>query len=542
MNEGFEDSLEKPGPRRDYLKMVVRCRWHILVPIFACALLGCVVARLWPPTYLSEAMIIVEQQKVPEQYVTPNVVANLQTRMDAMKQQILSRTRLQRTIETFGLYPRERARMAIDDVVDKMRKAITVELVPTPGRPGEVTGFRISYASDRPATAQRITNELVSQFIDESLRLRAQQSESTTEFFESQLEGARRGLESQEESLREYKLRFLGELPEQEQGNLQILSSLQAQLYTAGGALERAEQQKTYLQSMMEQYRALSTPAGQSRAARLLGLPQSEDSKALEALDAQLLDLRTKLAQAEAKFLPMHPEVVELKGQIADLERTQKAMAKQAQAKSGANQVAAAAGDAATSVEGGLNSLETASRLKALDVEITNHKINIAKLEQQISEIQSHLKMMPVREQQLADITRTSENARTQYQSLLQKKLQSELANNLEKRQQGEQFRILDSASFPQKPLGRIKIIGAGWFLGLAAGIGLTLLLEILRPAIHGEKDVDLPASLRLFTIPTIQSPQEELRLRWVHRMEFVTGVLLLLASLGASIQTYLLT
>jgi protein tyrosine kinase modulator len=536
MTEGFEPELEQRPIRRDYLKAVFRRRWYLIAPLLACGAIGSVVAQFWPVLYRSEAMIIVEQQKVPEQYVTPNVVADLQTRLDAMKQQILSRTRLQRMIETFGLYPNERSRMAIDDVIDRMRKAVEVVLVPTPGRQGEVTGFRIAYSADRPATAQRITNELVSQFIDESLSLRAQQSENTTQFFESELNDARHQLEQQEETMREYKLRFLGELPEQEQGSLQILGSLQAQLYTASGALERAEQQRTYLQSMREQYRALAEPGTNGRPGGILA---TGEPKAAKSIEAQLADLRSQLAEASSKFGPMHPEVLSLNNQIAELEKIRKAAEADAAARAAKEAKAGGVVTTGNTAED-MNFAETASRLKALDLEIGNHKANIAKLEGQIRDLQDHLKMIPVREQQLADITRSSENARAQYQSLLQKKLQSELANNLEKRQQGEQFRILDSASLPEKPQGRLKIVGVGWALGLFLGACLVIALEIIKPCINGETDVDIPDAIRVFAIPLIRSPEEERRLKWARRMEAVTAGILLISSLGASIHTYL--
>jgi polysaccharide chain length determinant protein (PEP-CTERM system associated) len=541
MTEGSEDTLEKRPVRRDYLKALLRHRWYLIAPLLVCGTVGAIVTQFWPALYRSEAMIIVEQQKVPEQYVTPNVVANLQTRLDAMKQQILSRTRLERMIESFGLYARERSHLVMDDVIDKMRNAIEVTLVPTPGRQGEVTGFRIAYSSDQAYTAQRITNELVSQFIEESLRQRAQQSENTTQFFESELDDARHQLEGQEQMLREYKMKFLGELPEQEQGSLQILGSLQAQLYTAGGALERAEQQRTYLQSMREQYRALSDPGLNTKMGGSVVPGDSRNGQGTSGIDTQLLTLQSQLAEASAKFGPMHPEVRSLTNQIADLERVRKSM--EANAAKAAKTAAAAAASGVV-VTGNraedINLAETSSRLKAIDVEIGTHKANIAKLETQIRELQDHLKMIPVREQQLADITRSSENARAQYQSLLQKKLQSELANNLEKRQQGEQFRILDSASLPQKPQGKTKILAAGWVIGLLLGACIVVALEIIHPCINGEADVDLSESIRVFAIPLIESPAEVSRRKWLRCVEVATAGILLLSSLGSSVHTYL--
>ena len=125
----------------DLLRILIRRRWLFLGPLFAIGLLGFSVAQMMPVEYRSEAFIIVDQQKIPEQYVTPNVLMTLQRRLDAMTQQALSRTRLQRFIEEFGLYARERKKKALDDIIDLMRKRISIELVQTPGRNEDLTGF-----------------------------------------------------------------------------------------------------------------------------------------------------------------------------------------------------------------------------------------------------------------------------------------------------------------------------------------------------------------------------------------------------------------
>jgi hypothetical protein len=249
---------------------------------------------------------------VPDQYVTPNVITSLQTRLDAMTQQILSRTRLVALMDEFNLYARQRAGMTTDDVVDLMRKAIAVTLVQTTARQGDVTGFRITYSADDPAVAQRVTNKLVSLFIDESMRQRTQQSASTTDFLEEQRKSAQSELAAQEAKLSAYKLKFLGELPEQQASSLQILSSLQAQLYTAEGALQRAEQQKTYLAAMREQYEALTVPQATEN-----GSPATPKSPALAQAEATLLDLQAQLVQTQTKFTDQHPTVSRLKEQIA---------------------------------------------------------------------------------------------------------------------------------------------------------------------------------------------------------------------------------
>ena len=237
-----QDSATKQLGWRDYRDIAVRWRWALLGPFFAFGLAGFVVAHIWPARYRSEALIQVDEQKVPDKYVMPNVVSNAETRLESMKQEILSRTRLQEVIDKFGLYPQERAHNTADQLVDQMRQDIEITPAVSKDHPDQLTGFQISYAAPNPATAQQVVNDLTSLFIQENIETRTQQSMSTTNFFESQLDQARKDLADQEHTLATYKSRYLGELPQQEQSNLQIMNNLQTELSAASAALDRAQQ------------------------------------------------------------------------------------------------------------------------------------------------------------------------------------------------------------------------------------------------------------------------------------------------------------
>ncbi len=529
MDDAFEP---KNLELKDYWAMVVRRRWWLLGSFFLLGWLGFAVAQFWPYLYRSEALILVEQQKVPEQYVTPNVISDLQDRLQSMTQQILSRTRLQRLIDQFGLYPRERARMIVEDVVNKMRKDIRIEPLEARGRPGELTAFRISYAAKNPRVAQQVTNELTSLFIEENLQARTQQSVGTTTFLENQLELARKDLAEQEQRQREYKLRYLGQLPEQQQSNLQILSSLEAQLHASTDSLDRAEQQKIYLESMRDQYQAMqrSLKAGTG----------SVHVSPVATAEAALSDLRKQLSDLEANYTPLHPDIVKLKEEIAQREALKKRQ--EAEQASGQNGEASAASPAATADPA---LMEVESRLKAGVIEIQHREKDMDTLRTGTRELQSRLNLTPVREQQLAEVTRAYENSRQYYQSLLQKKLQSELATNLEKRQQGEQFRILDPASLPGKPEepSRLEIILIGWALGLCVGVGLIAFREFNDGTLRSEKEISVSTKLPvLVRIPVLHTPREEVRQRWYRGLEVAGVTLLILLSASTGVYTYLVT
>jgi succinoglycan biosynthesis transport protein ExoP len=527
----MDDTFEpKPVRWQDYWAMAVRRRWWLMGPLFVCGFVAFGVARFWPEQYRSEALILVEQQKVPELYVTPNVVTDLQDRLQTMTQQILSRTRLQKLIEQSNLYPDLRQRMNTDEIVDKMRADIRIELVQAPRRQDELTAFRIYFLYSSAPVAQQITNELTSLFIDENLQARGQQSVSTTTFLENQLEQARQDLAQQEQRLREYKIRFIGELPEQKQTMLQTLGSLQSQLDANTAAIERAEQQSIYLESMRSEYQSMQESHGI--------VDGNAVTSPIAVADAAIRDLQKQLTDLEAKYTSRHPDVDKLKDQIAGWEESRK---KLEQAPESAPSTEAS-GTATPSPQGPALA-EVESRLKATKAEIDNYQAEAKKLRARMDDLESRLNLTPLREQQLAEVTRNYDNSRQNYQSLLQKKLQSELATNLEKRQQGEQFRIIDPPNLPLKPSepNRLAIITIGWALGLCVGLGLTALLEMTDETVHNERNLLESVSVPVLVhVPVIRSRRERIRTRLFRVCEAMATVLLLTVSVGMGIYTYL--
>src|SRR5882672_2848155 len=393
----MEDTFE-PNPVRwqDYWAMAVRRRWWLMAPLFFCGFVAFGVARFWPEQYRSEALILVEQQKVPELYVTPNVVTNLQDRLQSMTQQILSRTRLRKLIEQSNLYPDLRQRMNIDEIVDKMRQDIRIELVQAPRRQDELTAFRIYFLYGGARVAQQITNELTSLFIDENLQARGQQSVSTTTFLQNQVEQARQDLVQQEQSLRVYKIRFIGELPEQKQTMLQTLGSLQSQLDANTAAIERAEQQRIYLESMRSEYQAMQESHGSADGN---GLPSP-----IAVADAAIRDLQKQLTDLEAKYTSRHPDVDKLRDQIAGWEQSRKQLEQAPETAPSAK----APGTATLSPQGPALA-EVESRLKATKAEIENYQAEAKKLRARMDDLESRLNLTPLREQQLAEVTRSEE-------------------------------------------------------------------------------------------------------------------------------------
>src|SRR5437667_5214937 len=256
MLEETEERNSEPFDWHSYLALIQRRKWLILLPFFAGWLIVWMVSWWLPSIYRSGTLILVEQPTVPQQFVVPNIAGDLQERLQNITQQILSRTRLLHIIESLNLYAKERQRRTPDEIVERMRKDIEIELVHD--KNNELTAFNIYYSSRDSQVAQRVTSDLSNLFISENLEARQAQSQNTTKFLESELEEARKSLAEQDEKIREFKDKHLGELPGQMQSNLQILSGLQTQLQTEEEALNHAKQQNVYLESLVGQYRNLS--------------------------------------------------------------------------------------------------------------------------------------------------------------------------------------------------------------------------------------------------------------------------------------------
>ena len=481
----------------EYWAIAVRRRWWILVPLFAVWATVWAVSWFLPQTYQSESLILVEQQKVPDQYVMPNVTSNLQERLQSLTEEVLSRTGLQATIDRLHLSSRRGALSNSRDPVQEMRNNIKIELVSAPDHPGEYTAFKMFYSAPSPELAQRVNNELSSLFIAENVSTQRQLSENTNDFLESQLVDARANMEKQEARVADFKEKHLGQLPSQLESNMQILAGLQNQLQGAQQTMDSARQQKLYLESLLQQYRSLQ--GGTS--------PQS--------LDEEIYGLRLKLRDLSSKYTDGHPDVIALKDKIAHAEQLKKESESEVAANPKDGSAAKAAdftvfGDAPHGSPTPI--MQVQSQLKANQLEISNIQQHEKDLESQITRYQARLNVTPETEEELTSISRGYEESKANYNSLLQKRMQSQLATSLEHRQQGEQFRIVDPPSLPTKPRtpNHLYYSLAGLLAGISLGLGLTILLEVTNVRVRREKDLEevVPVSV-LVTIPHLSTPSE---------------------------------
>jgi polysaccharide chain length determinant protein (PEP-CTERM system associated) len=389
-----------------------------------------------------------------------------------------------------------------------MRKDIEIEL--SHGDDRKLSAFNIYYVSRDPKMAQLATSELANLFITENLEERQKRSENTTNFLGDQLDQARAKLAAQEAKLRVFKDQHLGELPTQTQSNLQILTGLQNQVQANQDSLNRAKQQNTYLESLINQYRAMDR-----------GLKPGEGGPAgLAAVDKELDQLKAQLADLTSHYTDKHPDVRKTKEQIARVENTRERII--ADMNRRANNSSPEPAATAPLDPKSAPMLELESQLKANRVEIANRQAEIKDEQSKVNQYQARLNMAPVMEQQYADITRDYEQSKTDYEALLAKKNQSAMSTDLEKTQQGEHFRMLDPPNLPVKPYkpNRLLLCGAGLAVGLVLGGGFAFGKEKLSGKIYSEREIKKLVPFDVVAeIPTIESLEElssDRRATWI--------------------------
>lgn len=491
-----------------YLQLLWHRKLLIIVVFAAVSLSTFVVASRMRDIYMSETVILVDPQQVPDSYVKATVTGDIRNRLGTLSQQILSATRLQKIIDTLNLYPEDRKTRAREDVITRMRRDIYVQPLSDFGASQDLQAFRISYSGSDPRLVAQVTNELASLFIEENLKAREQQATGTAEFLHNQLQETRKVLETQEAKLKDFKLRHIGEMPEHQAASLQMLGQLQSQLQIVSDALGRAEQQKSYIQSLV---------ASQSNAPVVdLDEGQERPGKTIEAPLAPKPDAggsRAKLAALMSRYSEDHPDVRRLKKQIEDEEAK---LQKEKPAVLAASPVPPPAPrptavKRAASPSSYFNPV-LESQLRTADTEIAKYKEEQQRLSRMVAKYQTKLEAIPLREQQITDLVRDYEISKSHYKQLLEKQLSADTATQLEIRQKGERFSVLDSAQPAERPSrpNRKLINLAGSLSGFALGVLLALVTEFLGVSITSAEQMTAVAGVPVLeVIPVIRTHKD---------------------------------
>jgi polysaccharide chain length determinant protein (PEP-CTERM system associated) len=455
----------RPLTPEDYGAILKRRWWLIALPAVILPILGFAITYLVPPEYVSQTLVLVMQQKVPESYVKPVISEDLNARLATMKEQILSRSRLAPIIERFNLYANQG--LSMDDRIDKARKGIGIRPIQSEMTRG-LPGFYITFTANDARTAQLVCGEITSLFVSESLHARETAAEGTTDFLRGQLADAKNKLDEQAAKLSKFQQTYSGRLPGEESTNTNMMGSLNTQLDAATQSLTRMEQDKSYMEAMLSQQLAQSTPSSDHRAA-----PQQADLQRLQDEEAEL----------SARYTADYPDVVAVRRKIKDL---------QAQMAKAPAPTAAAPANTAPSRNDSVGVQQLRAQLRALELGIASKQREQARIQGQLRVYQDRISSSPAVQEEYKSITRDTQTAQQFYDDLLAKMNQSKMATDLERRQQGEQFSVMDEPNLPESPTfpKRGVFIGGGLAGGLVLGLLMAGLLEYRDTAMRTERDI----------------------------------------------------
>ncbi len=497
------DNLDNPLQQiRQYWDTVVHFKWWIMLGALAISLAGFTVIAVMPDYYKATTTIMVDPQKIPEKFVASTISVDLQQRLTTISQTVMSTTRLQEIIEQLNLYPQLRKTTPMEQIIDLMRKDITIEV-----KQGAISTFTISYESKSKELVAPVANQLAARFIEWNLATRTGQVETTTEFLTSQLQKTKQDLEEQEKKLREYKMAHVGEIPEQQATNMQMLSQLNGQLQANSDALNRLDMQRTLLLRGDSQSVTASGPRPLSERARL---------------EAEKRQLEEKLADLRRKYTADFPDTVEAS------QRLERVVA----------QLRSLPPEADPSTDTGSKGNGDNVQLVVINREMKRLNDDQKRIQEQIRMYRARVEASPLREQQMADLTRNYEASKANYQSLLDKTFSAGMAEDLERKQQAERFTILDTARTPERPFkpNRRALMFAALFGALAVCIGLAVGVDMLNPTIKSEAEIKnmIPAnSSLLVAIPAIETPAEHRRHLMYVAVAIGVAVLACLAEAG---------
>jgi polysaccharide chain length determinant protein (PEP-CTERM system associated) len=466
-------------------------------------LLAILASALLPNRYEAWTTLLVEPQTISPKMVEAGLEgSDLNARLHLMTMQILSRGRLSKIIDEFGLYADQATEKTREEIISQMRDEILVEPVLPELEAGdrfqrrqeeiEINTFRLWYTSSSPKIAADVANRLANDFIDEHIKERVQVSSDTAEFVAGELTRLSQEIASVEQRIAEVKNANAGSLPEDLEANQRLLERAISDLRLAQRDLSIAESDAAFYRQQAvsgasERYGGAATP----------DTPR-ERKQRLE------LELGAQLARG---YTEKHPDVRAIRDELAGLDDK------------------LAAGDEEGEEVSPDQALAT-NEAKRAELRAESARAEITRLENQASEIEGRLEKTPRVDEQLAALQREHAHLFKSFQDYSAKQLESSVAANMERRQKGEQFRILEPAFPPDSPAypNRVLLLVLGVMLGGLVGAGMAVVAEAVDRSLHGVRQAQVTLAMPvLAAIPKLLLASDKARLQ---RRRMMTAVL----------------
>jgi polysaccharide chain length determinant protein (PEP-CTERM system associated) len=466
-----------------------------------------------PDIYEAETLIQIVPQRVPDSFVASTITIRTEDRLNALSQQVQSRSQLERIIVDLGLYENELRVRSVEDVSELIRSSITVQTVRAGGAQG-VEAFYLRFMYTDPVIAARVTERVGSLYISFNARERGKLAEGANDFLQTQMNDARARLEEQERKLQAFRERYAGRLPEQLQSNMQAIQNIQLQRQALVESLARDRDRKLMLERLYND--AMAEPAPGRAAAPTAPAGGDAGPRAVAAMSpAQQLEVaRANLAQLTLRLKEEHPDVRRARKQVADLVKL-----RDSRRGSGTEALASA-----ISTPEELQRRERISAMRA-EIESLSRAVAFKEAEEQrlggaIADYQRRIESVPGVQSEWVSLTREYDTVQTSFRDLLTKSEAARISVDLEAQQISEQFRVLDPPRVPGRPISpkRHLISAAGALAGLGMGLCVVLLLEWRNGSLATELDVEqvlkLPVIAIVPAMPTARDVSRQRR-RW---------------------------
>lgn len=493
----------------DYLDILRRRKWGIIIPICILFLIAFILVLLLPPIYRSTSTILIEEQDIPADFVKTTVTGFAEQRLQTLNQRIMSSTKLLEIINRFGLYNDLRSKLTTEEIVDIMRKDINLTTISADvtdprrgGSPSPVTiAFTLSYDGKNSQVVQQVANVLASLFLEENLKVREERASGASRFLEEEMKTVQTSLADVDAKIAKFKQQHVNELPELLQVNITSLDRVEYNMEGLRQQLRSLKEKEGYLQS------------------QLLAVPTDAANQDRELLK----NLKANLVQLQSKFSDKHPDVKKMKSEIAELEKR-------------LDVTPARAGNSNDKGFSPLNQpdnpayVNLASQLMSVRSEIDSIQRQINDKGKERSDYQRRLATSPKVEEAYKALLSERNNLQLKFDDLMKKTMEARVAQGLEKEQMGERFTIIDPARLPERPVkpNRPAILLIGIFLGIAAGVGTASLQEFNDQSVKNPKILTALTGLPvLITVPEIITEKDILQ-RKIIRKRVIIGIIVI--------------
>jgi succinoglycan biosynthesis transport protein ExoP len=541
----------------DYLHILIRRKTIIAIPALILMVASVVVAVVLPPVFESQATILIEQQHIPTELVKSTVTSYADERISLIQQRVMTIDNLTKIIDKFGLYAKQKEKLTAVELAEQFRANAHLELVNadviSQGRKSKATlAFKLLFDDKDPVMAQKVTNELVTLFLNENVKSRTQRAEETTVFLEEEAEKFKLEIQKIENQLAEYKEKYSNSLPELLPVNLSMISRVESQIQQLGIQEKMLDERKISLRSQL----AITSPH------------LTYASAATEHEPTSLAELKREKARLLSKYSSTHPDVIRIKRQIEiaekenasgqqeespELQAARANLAKLRQQYSDTHPDVKAAQRKLAELEGAESPepitrpaddnitnpafLQLKNEMDVAELELANIKSTRTELQEKLKNLEVNVSQTHQVERGYYELMRDLDNHKEKYKDLKAKQLEAKLAQTLEEEQMAEKFSLLEPPVLPNKPIkpNRFKILFLGFIASIGGGLGIGLLAEMLDGSIRGHRAlISIAGAEPLIVIPYIQNQEDKLRAKQTIITFSAIGALLLLGMIVA--------